>query len=81
MLRLLNDIYHLLSLSQCQCYCDDKADTPTPGFPLHTQYHVKALKHIHFCPVRPINNHFSFDLSVFLLDYYPTLLNITHNSK
>lgn len=80
----MNDVYHLLSLlpPQCQCYCDDKADTPTSGFPVHVQHYVKALKKIYLRPAKP-NKTTSALSSVFffLLSYYSALLDITHNSE
>lgn len=47
----MSDVYHLLS--QCQCYCDVKADTPTPGSPLYKKKHVKALKRARIVLLRP----------------------------
>lgn len=42
---------HLLSLSllQRQSFCDDRTDTPTPGFPSHSHMHAQTRTHTVFC--------------------------------
>lgn len=59
------------ALSQCQCYCDDKADTPTSGFPLHS--------FISMLQSTSILVHFSLVNSI--CSYYSTPFNIKPKNK
>lgn len=59
------------ALSQSQRYCDDKADTPTSGFPLHSFISVLYSKSILV--------HFSLVDSI--CSCYSTPFNIKHKNK